>query len=74
MESQIETSELQKRSPLKKKKDPGGEELARIRQRENLELSKVRVLRDLENAQNPRYEKVLRAALAHLDTELSHFC
>ena len=74
MESQIETSESQKRSPLKKKKGPGAEELARIRQRENLELSKVRVLRDLENAQNPRYEKVLRAALAHLDTELSHLC
>jgi hypothetical protein len=74
VESQIETSELQKRSPYKKKKGPGVEELAKIRQRENLELSKVRVLHDLENAQNPRYEKVLRAALAHLDTELSHLC
>lgn len=74
MESQIETSELQKRTPSKKKKGPGPEELARIRQRENLELSKVRVLHDLESAQNPRYEKVLRAALAHLDSELSHLC
>jgi len=74
VESQIETSESQKRSPSKKKKGPSPEELARIRQRENLELSKVRVLHDLESAQNPRYEKVLRAALAHLDSELSHLC
>lgn len=37
-------------------------------------MSKVRVLHDLESAQNPRYEKVLRAALAHLDSELSHLC
>jgi hypothetical protein len=71
--SQIETSESEQRSPSKKK-GPSPEELARIRQRENLELSKTRVLHDLEHAQNPRYEKVLRAALAHLDSELKHLC
>jgi hypothetical protein len=72
VESQIENSELQKRTPSKRSSNP--EDLARIRQRENLEMSKVRVLHDLESAQNPRYEKVLRAALAHLDSELSHLC
>ncbi len=74
MESQIETSESAKRSPSRKKKGPSPEELARIRQRENLELSRIRVLHDLENAHNPRYAAVLRAALAHLDRELSHLC
>jgi len=74
VESQIANSELQKRSPSKKKKGLSPEELAKIRHRENLEMSKVRVLHDLESAQNPRYEKVLRAALAHLDSELSHLC
>jgi hypothetical protein len=74
VESQIENSELQKRSPSKKKKGTSPEDLAKIRHRENLEMSKVRVLHDLESAQNPRYEKVLRAALAHLDSELSHLC
>lgn len=73
MASQIETSESGQRTPSKKK-GPSPEQLAVIRQRENLELSKTRVLHDLEHAQNPRYEKVLRAALAHLDTELSHLC
>jgi hypothetical protein len=34
-------------------------------------MSRTRVVRDLENAQNPRYRIVLRKALADLDAQLS---
>jgi hypothetical protein len=39
--------------------------------RESLLMSRTRVVRDLENAQNPRYRAVLNKALAELDAQLS---
>ncbi len=42
-----------------------------MRRREDLLLSRTRVLRDLENAQNPRYKTLLTAALTHLEQELA---
>jgi hypothetical protein len=33
-------------------------------------MSRTRVVRDLENAQNPRYRAVLSKALADLDAQL----
>ena len=76
MESQIENSDSEKRSPItkKKKKALGPAEVETVRKRGTLLLSKTRVLHDLEHAQNPRYEKMLRAALAHLDDQLSQLC
>jgi len=46
------------------------QQLETIRKREDLMLSRKRVLHDLEAAQNPRYRKILTAALAHLDDQL----
>jgi hypothetical protein len=34
-------------------------------------MSRTRVVRDLENAQNPRYKAVLSKALADLNAQLS---
>ena len=45
--------------------------LEATRKRESLLLSRIRVVRELENAQNPRYKAVLTKALAELDAQLS---
>ena len=42
-----------------------------LRKKENILMSRTRVVRDLENAQNPRYKAVLSKALADLDAQLS---
>jgi len=47
------------------------ETAARIRQRENLRLSRQSVLQQLEQAQNPRHRKLLEDTLAELDLKLS---
>jgi hypothetical protein len=69
VESQVEAarsvvgqSEKGKRDPQQKKRD--GE-------RQQLELSRTRILNDLQAASNPNHRKALEAALAHLDQKLS---
>ena len=47
------------------------ETLELIRQKESLLLSRTRVVRELDNAQNPRYKAILTKALADLDAQLS---
>ena len=47
------------------------ESLHLIRKKESLLMSRTRVVRDLETAQNPRYRTVLSKALADLDAQLS---
>ena len=42
-----------------------------LRKKESILMSRTRVVRDLENAQNPRYKAVLSKALADLDAQLS---
>jgi len=42
-----------------------------MRQRDSLQMSRTRVLNDLEGATNPRYRQVLEAALKHLDDNLA---
>jgi hypothetical protein len=44
-----------------------------IRKKENILLSRTRVVRELTTAQNPRYIAVLKKALADLDAQLSSF-
>jgi hypothetical protein len=46
------------------------EALVQIRRRESLSLSRTRVVREMESAQNPRYKAVLGKALADLDAQL----
>jgi hypothetical protein len=41
-----------------------------VRKRESLTLSRIRVVREMEAAQNPRYKAVLTKALSDLDAQL----
>jgi hypothetical protein len=47
--------------------------LETIRRKESIALSRIRVARELEKAQNPRYKAVLSKALADLDAQLEAF-
>jgi hypothetical protein len=69
VEAQIDEAEFHKRAVLLNSPDPG--ELESIRKKENILLSRTRVVRDLDAAQNPRYRAVLKKALADLDAQLS---
>ncbi len=69
VESQIESAESRRAASRSADVDPG--EVQRIQQRQSLLLSRTRVLRDLEHANNPRYRKILEAALQHLDEKLA---
>ena len=53
--------------------EPSPEVMDTIRQRENILLSRTRVVHDLETAQNPRYRAQLTRALAALDEQLNTF-
>ncbi len=53
------------------RKAMSAEELAREHERRSLELSRTRVLRELEQARNARHRQMLEAALAHLDEKIS---
>ncbi len=45
-------------------------QIARARERESLDLSRRRVLHDLEKASHPRYRKVLLDSLAYLEGKM----
>ena len=49
------------------------EEAARSRERENLRLSRQRVIQQIEASPNLRHRKILEDALAELDQRLSQF-
>ncbi len=49
------------------------EQAARSRERENLRLSRQRVLQQVESTQNLRHRRILQDALAELDQRLSQF-
>lgn len=58
------------------KKDAGGkqktpEEIARGSARHSLELTRTRLLNDLNAATHERYREILRKALAHIEGELA---
>jgi len=52
---------------------PAPEVLESIRKRETVQLSRIRIVRELESAQNPRYKAQLTKALADLDKQLRTF-
>jgi len=54
-----------------KQKSPSPDRLDLIRKKETLLLSRTRIMRELEAAENPRYRAVLGKALADLDAQLS---
>jgi hypothetical protein len=68
VEDQIEAAES--RRAATRGKQLTAMEAERTKQREHLLLSRTRVLHDLEHANNPRYQEILRAALKHLDDKL----
>jgi hypothetical protein len=72
VEAQIDAAEMHHRSvALAEAAAPAPETLELIRKKENILLSRTRVVRELANAQNPRYITVLQKALADLDAQLS---
>ena len=69
VEAQIDMAEH--RSAAAHAKVVSQETLELLRKKESLLMSRTRVVRDLETAQNPRYRSVLTKALADLDAQLS---
>ena len=69
VESQIESAENPVRPSLAEQVP--AEKLELLRKKESLQLSRVRVLRELKTSQNPRYRNLMEKALADLNTELS---
>ena len=69
VESQIESAEYRRAASRSAEID--AIESERIHQRQSLLLSRTRVLRDLEHANNPRYRQILESALKHLDEKLA---
>ena len=69
VESQIESAEPKRSRSHHVPMNP--EQLNRIRELDSLRLSRTRVLRDLQTANNPRYKEILAAALLHLDQKLA---
>ena len=47
------------------------EQIMRDQARKDLELSRTRIVNDLEHATHPQHRKSLEAALAHLDQKIS---
>jgi len=70
VEAQIDMAQAASAAAEGKKLTP--EALAQIRKKEGLLLSRTRVIREMESAQNPRYKAVLGKALADLDAQLKN--
>jgi hypothetical protein len=68
VESQIESAEA-RRTPSAGRRST--EQSALERERNGLELSRTRVLRDLASAASPRRREMLEAALKHLEERLA---
>ena len=71
VEAQIDMAEARRSAILTNSPEP--EKLELIRKKETIILSRTRVLRELNSAQNPRYRAQLSKALADLDAQLSTF-
>jgi hypothetical protein len=69
VETQIDMAE--NRSAVARAKVLSDVSLDLLRKKESILMSRTRVVRDLENAQNPRYRAVLGKALRDLDAQLS---
>jgi hypothetical protein len=69
VESQME--EAASRRAASHQTPPTAEEIRLRSERESLELSRTRVLKDIEASTNPRRREQLEAALQHLDRKLA---
>jgi hypothetical protein len=70
VETQIDAAEDHHHSAVSENA-PAPEILELIRKKENILLSRTRVVRELKTAQNIRYRAVLQKALADLDAQLA---
>ncbi|MBV9308620.1 MAG: hypothetical protein JOZ45_20910 [Acidobacteriaceae bacterium] len=68
VESQVDAAEAQRTG--RRQTQLSEEELRLQRERESIELSKVRILRELEAAKHPRHREQLAAVLAYLEHQL----
>jgi hypothetical protein len=73
VESQVESSQTTKATDGKGTdgKHKSADQIHREQERKGLQLSRTRVMHDLESATNPNHRKSLEAALAHLEKKLS---
>ncbi len=71
MESQVEAKKSVTESQGKGPQT--AEQVLREQERRGLQLSRTRILNDLQNATNPNHRKSLEAALAHLDKKIAEF-
>jgi hypothetical protein len=69
VEAQIESAAGKPKAPPKPLLSP--EQIQELRDKENLELSRTRVQRELASSANPRYQEILRKALADLEGKLA---
>ena len=69
VESQME--EAASRRSAARRTPPTAEQIRLQSERQSLELSRTRVVKDLETATNPRRRDQLEAALQHLDRKLA---
>jgi hypothetical protein len=68
VESQIEFA--QSRLPRAVGEPPSASQINKIREKENLTLSRTRVVRELETSKNPRYLRLLTRELKALEKRL----
>jgi len=69
VESQVEAKTTMSTGSSRGPKSP--EELHREQERKDLQLSRVRIVNDLQSATHPNHRKSLEAALAHLDQQIA---
>jgi ribosomal protein S15P/S13E len=70
VEEQIELA-AEKAASLKNKKEENEADAARRREVESLQLSRARVIQDMERSSNPRYRDQLQKSLDFLDEKLA---
>lgn len=69
VEAQVESSQSPKGQSGRGQKS--AEQVKREQERKHLELSRTRIVHDLESATHPNHRKSLEAALAHLDKKIA---
>lgn len=69
VESQVEAAQADR--PGQSGPPLDAEQAARLRRSQGLELSRRRVLQELESSDDPRHHQLLQQALAHLEAQLA---
>jgi len=69
VESQVEAKKTM--SPASGKGPKSPEDIRREQEKRDLQLSRIRIVNDLQNATHPNHRKSLEAALEHLDQKIA---